>query len=67
MSLAEVSKLHARVDKLKTAETKFTNIEPGAEIFVPKNELKKSVSASEIVGISSVKAFMVVIILNLVK
>ena len=42
-------------------------IEPGAEVFVPKKDLKKPVSAGEIVGISSALASMAVIILNLVK
>lgn len=45
----------------------FPSIEPGAEVFVPKKELKKPVSAGEIVGISSALASMAVIILNLVK
>ncbi len=45
----------------------FPSIEPGAEVFVPKKEAKKPVSAVEIVGISSALASMAVIILNLVK
>jgi protein involved in polysaccharide export with SLBB domain len=45
----------------------FPSIEPGAEVFVPKKEAKKPVSAGEIVGISSALASMAVIILNLVK
>jgi protein involved in polysaccharide export with SLBB domain len=45
----------------------YPSIEPGAEVFVPKKEAKKPVSAGEIVGISSALASMAVIILNLVK
>ncbi len=45
----------------------YPNIEPGSEIFIPKKELKKPVSAGEIVGISSAIASMAVIILNLAK
>jgi protein involved in polysaccharide export with SLBB domain len=45
----------------------YPSIEPGAEVFVPKKDLKKPVSAGEIVGISSALASMAVIILNLVK
>ena len=45
----------------------YPSIEPGAEVFVPKKDVKKPVSAGEIVGISSALASMAVIILNLVK
>ena len=45
----------------------YPRIEPGAEVFVPKKDFKKPVSAGEIVGISSALASMAVIILNLVK
>jgi hypothetical protein len=45
----------------------FPSIEPGAEVFVPKKDARKAVSAGEIVGISSALASMAVIILNLVK
>ena len=45
----------------------YPNIEPGAEVFVTKKELKKPVSTGEIVGISSALASMAIIILNLVK
>jgi hypothetical protein len=45
----------------------YPSIEPGAEVFVPKRDLKKPVSAGEIVGISSALASMAVIILNLIR
>ncbi|MBM3400816.1 MAG: capsule biosynthesis protein [Bacteroidetes bacterium] len=46
---------------------KYPSIEPGAEVFIPKKESKRPVSAGEIVGISSALASTAVIILNLVK
>jgi protein involved in polysaccharide export with SLBB domain len=42
-------------------------IEPGAELFVPKREDKRPISAAEIVGISSALASLAVIVLNLVR
>jgi protein involved in polysaccharide export with SLBB domain len=45
----------------------YPSIEPGAEVFVPKKEAKRPISAGEIVGISSALASLAVIILNLVK
>ena len=45
----------------------YPSIEPGAEVFVPKKDARKPVSAGEIVGISSALASLAVIILNLVK
>jgi protein involved in polysaccharide export with SLBB domain len=45
----------------------YPSIEPGSEVFVPKKDVRKPVSAGEIVGISSALASMAVIILNLVK
>jgi len=45
----------------------YPHVSPGAEIFVPKKADKKSLSAAEIVGISSGLASLAVIILNLVK
>jgi protein involved in polysaccharide export with SLBB domain len=45
----------------------YPSIEPGAEVFVPKKDARKAVSAGEIVGISSALASMAIIILNLVK
>ncbi|WP_395805490.1 SLBB domain-containing protein [Daejeonella sp.] len=45
----------------------YPSIDPGSEVFVPKKEAKRPISAGEIVGISSALASMAVIILNLVK
>jgi len=45
----------------------YPSIEPGAEVFIPKKESKKPVTAGEIVGISSALASMALIILNLVR
>ena len=45
----------------------YPSIEPGAEVFVPKKEATRPISAGEIVGISSALASLAVIILNLVK
>jgi protein involved in polysaccharide export with SLBB domain len=45
----------------------YPSIEPGSEVFVPKKEVKRPISAGEIVGISSALASLAVIILNLVK
>ena len=45
----------------------YPRVDPGAEIFVPKKAEKRSLSAAEIVGISSGLASLAVIILNLVK
>jgi protein involved in polysaccharide export with SLBB domain len=42
-------------------------VKPGAEIFVPKKEEKKKLSASEIVGMSTGIATLAAIILNLIK
>jgi hypothetical protein len=46
---------------------KYPAIEPGAELFVPQKEDKRSISAAEIVGISSSLASLAVIILNLIR
>lgn len=45
----------------------YPRVDPGAEIFVPRKAEKKSMTAAEIVGISSGLASLAVIILNLVK
>jgi hypothetical protein len=45
----------------------YSAIEPGAELFVPKKEEKRSISAAEIVGILSGLASLAVIILNLIR
>jgi protein involved in polysaccharide export with SLBB domain len=45
----------------------FPSIEPGAELFAPKKEDKRTLSATEIVGISSGLASLTVIILNLIR
>ncbi|HEY8661268.1 MAG TPA: SLBB domain-containing protein, partial [Hanamia sp.] len=45
----------------------YPRVKPGAEIFVPKKEDKKKLSATEIVGMSTGLASLAVIILNLLK
>jgi protein involved in polysaccharide export with SLBB domain len=45
----------------------YPQVNPGAEIFIPKKLEKKPLSAAEIVGISSGLASLAVIILNLVR
>jgi protein involved in polysaccharide export with SLBB domain len=45
----------------------YPRVQPGAEIFVPKKEEKRKLSAGELVGITSGLASLAVILLNLIK
>lgn len=45
----------------------YPRVQPGAEIFVPKKEVKRKLSATELVGITSGLASLAVILLNLIK
>jgi protein involved in polysaccharide export with SLBB domain len=45
----------------------YPKVQPGAEIFVPKKEEKRKLSAGELVGITSGLASLAVILLNLIN
>lgn len=45
----------------------YPRVQPGAEIFVPKREVRRKLSAPELVGITSGLASLAVILLNLIK